>query len=490
MKKLLLLVCFGCLSVALLSAQELEKGVKEAVTRFAERQARPLEVNIGEMTLRGGDAPSDLSPYLYEVVKHYAVNDLSRKFIVVEATRGPTRPDEPQKGIIKGTFALGKDTVDVSLELVKDGKVDGSYRFTVPLAELTRRGITVVPVNSAVIEKQEQIFKALSETAPAKTNTPPVSAAPANQNIKIQAFFNSESMTYKHRDELHITVMADRDCYFKVIHIDVDNQMKMIYPNSNDRDNFLRANVPRDIFEKARYMLYEPYGTEVILVVASAQKFVNIEQEYAAPWVLATVDTVRNAVKGNRGGDLELGAVPITFSGEGEAKYKITILKPDEEYSYTRPANMEAYIQDFKNDITKKGGVFHDGNEQSGYYTLDGIRGSYRVPRNAPDTIQFTAYYMDKYTRSPGVRTTRGSSYEFKFAKPQNISQAVQTVRSSIMESGGTFAGNEQQGNFRASGITGKYQVADMVNVTISEKPFVVPNSMIENEVKKYFGVR
>jgi hypothetical protein len=29
-----------------------------------------------------------------------------------------------------------------------------------------------------------------------------------------------------------------------------------------------------------------------------------------------------------------------------------------------------------------------------------------------------------------------------------------------------------------------------MVDVTISDKPFVIPYSLIENEVKNYFGVK
>jgi hypothetical protein len=52
------------------------------------------------------------------------------------------------------------------------------------------------------------------------------------------------------------------------------------------------------------------------------------------------------------------------------------------------------------------------------------------------------------------------------------------------------FNGNEQAGSFQASGIAGLYQIADLVNVTIVDKPFIVPNSLIEKEVKKFFGVR
>jgi hypothetical protein len=151
---------------------------------------------------------------------------------------------------------------------------------------------------------------------------------------------------------------------------------------------------------------------------------------------------------------------------------------------------MTELYQTIRDDAVRQNGYFA-GNATSGFYIIGNVRGSYRIPSGRQDTIQFATYFLDTYTADSyrGVRT-RGSPHTFSFTKPQNISQAVQTLRGSILERGGTFSGNEQQGNFRSGGITGQYQVTDVVNVTISEKPFVVPNSLIENEVKKYFGVR
>jgi len=73
---------------------------------------------------------------------------------------------------------------------------------------------------------------------------------------------------------------------------------------------------------------------------------------------------------------------------------------------------------------------------------------------------------------------------------PEDISQAIQTVRSGIENKGGTFNGNEKQGNFQAKGITGQYQVSNLVSVIILDKPFVIPYSLIEKEVKNYFNVK
>jgi len=489
MKKKIVFVCLCCICVMFASAQELERKVQEAVSGLTVQLGTRLDVSIGLMTLDGTtDAVSAFSRQLSMLVYEHAGK--VPLFRVVNVPRGDMRrPDAPSKGIIKGIFAKRNNLVEVFLYLVSEpGGVNLSppQRFTFPLAELTERGITIEPENITVVQKQEQTFEELSGSKTPK----PSSATPANQSIKIQAFFNSESMTYFHRDELKMSVMADRDCYFKIIHIDANNQMKMIYPNnSGDRDNRLRANVPRDIFETAKYYLYDPYGAETILVVASLQQFENIEREYIAPWVLpATTDNIRAAVSTGRGGDME---AVITFSGEGEARYTITILKPDTQYSYSRPENMREFFQSTRTEIERQGGTFVDGNESSGCYIIDGIRASYRVPRNAPDTIQFATYNLDNYTSVSRPRgQTRGGEFNFNFQRPGNITQAIQMVRSGIEGSGGTFTGNERQGNFQAKGITGRYQVTDVVTVTITEKPVVIPNSLIEREVKSYFTGR
>jgi hypothetical protein len=60
----------------------------------------------------------------------------------------------------------------------------------------------------------------------------------------------------------------------------------------------------------------------------------------------------------------------------------------------------------------------------------------------------------------------------------------------SITQKGGSFAGNESSGSFAVSKIVGEYAIANQVTVLIIDKPAIIPNSLIENEVKKFFGVK
>jgi hypothetical protein len=90
-----------------------------------------------------------------------------------------------------------------------------------------------------------------------------------------QVFYDSE--------ELFITLYASEDCYFVVYHLDIDNNMQAIYPNSWERDrNFLKAHTPCVIPEGSRFgfVLHAPYGEERILVYASRQPFAITEDQY------------------------------------------------------------------------------------------------------------------------------------------------------------------------------------------------------------------
>jgi hypothetical protein len=443
------------LNVVYNSQDSLETGIKKAVDSLAAELKTPTETIIGAFTLTGTNAPSELSLYLKEKITHYAKNNQGRKYKIVE---GVLTPDEPKnRAVLAGFFRKLNDRVVVTLGLsTTDKEVDASQMFSISLAVLEQIPLTVEPENINTM------------FIPGDTNA-------ASETIHIEARFNSSTLTYKHGDPLKLTVSASHNAYFKIIHIDVNNQFKMIYPAHKNDNNSLRANASRKIFDddKNRRVLCGPYGAETLIFVASPVQFPNIEQEYSQPWRTATEETIKKAI-----------------AGSGEARYTITILKPHEEYEYTKPQNMTETYQGIRDDAKKQGGYF-EGNATSGYYIINNIRGSYLVSSASPDKIQFTTYYLDTYNGVSNRGTgTRGSPFNFSFTKPENISQAIQVVRTGIESKGGTFDGDEQQGNFKASGIAGQYKVSDLVNVTISEKPFVIPNSLIANEVKNFFGVR
>jgi hypothetical protein len=67
---------------------------------------------------------------------------------------------------------------------------------------------------------------------------------------------------------------------------------------------------------------------------------------------------------------------------------------------------------------------------------------------------------------------------------------ALSKIQKAVTQQGGTFSGNETAGNISVSlfgsTITGTYQVKpDALDITITEKPFLLPCNAIEGFLKK-----
>ena len=69
----------------------------------------------------------------------------------------------------------------------------------------------------------------------------------------------------------------------------------------------------------------------------------------------------------------------------------------------------------------------------------------------------------------------------------------VAKAKAAIEKAGGQFNGNDGSGDFSvptpAGTVKGKYAVAaQSFSVDITDKPFIVPGSTIESEVRKFLG--
>jgi hypothetical protein len=390
------------LNAVLVSADDMETGIKRAVDTLAVGLSAPTDTRIGPFTLTGTEIATGLSQFLTEKISHYARNNRDGKYRLNAGESSMT-------SALSGFFTKRYDRVDVTLEFrTPKGEVSGSQIFALSAAELEKWDISIEPENLRAIQERERLFAALSGSGNTfGTTSGATGVNQAAQGIHIEAFFESQlgNHLYLHREPLKIKVRADRDCYFKIVHIDVNNQQKTIFPNSLDKNNYLRATRSTPVFENSSYMLYEPYGAETILVIVSTEQFRNIEQEYLEPWKAATAETIRTAVRGSRGGDLETAYRPVSFSGDGEARYTITILKPHEEYEY-KPADMGEAIRALQNYTAQQGARLESLDPMtSGCYVVNGVRCSYRVPRNAPDIIQFAVYYINSYAEASSAGT-------------------------------------------------------------------------------------
>lgn len=84
--------------------------------------------------------------------------------------------------------------------------------------------------------------------------------------------------------------------------------------------------------------------------------------------------------------------------------------------------------------------------------------------------------------------------HSFTISIRDEISSILKKVESEITGSGGRFEGNTECGFFDGKSILGlikgEYRcLSDKeIKITITAKPFIVPDSRIESEIKKYFS--
>jgi hypothetical protein len=315
MKKQFLVWFLLIAGTALLAAQDQDGKIKAAVNGLAERFVSPIEVSIGEIFIEGTKTSSELSRFLINRIKVHAPN--TGKFNVTARSRGITRVTVgPQKGIITGEFVLKGDSVYVTLRLASepDGRILSSKDFTLSAADLKKDNIEIMPANtpdSDVIKKDEDIF------------IPPNPPAGA---FKIEAWPDSESHTYMVGDRMTINLFPSLDCYVKVYHIDADRKMQLLFPNRNNRDNFLKANMVHTVPKAPVSIIVEkPLGRESIWVVASTGQFPNLESEFIE---IRNADSASvNSARGiSRGTRLELDPAPGNVVN-AEFYFSITIIE-------------------------------------------------------------------------------------------------------------------------------------------------------------------
>ncbi len=92
------------------------------------------------------------------------------------------------------------------------------------------------------------------------------------------------------------------------------------------------------------------------------------------------------------------------------------------------------------------------------------------------------------------VREADQMSHSFTVAVSEELAERLKKTKSEITESGGSFEGNMEAGKFSGNSFLGPVKgeycriSACEIKVTITDKPFVVPYGLIEDQIRNYFG--
>jgi len=94
---------------------------------------------------------------------------------------------------------------------------------------------------------------------------------------------NIEDAVYYDGDYMFMYLNSNRDCYFRITHIDVDGKTQLIYPLSLMDNSFIRAGDTRRIPDNNMYRMGPPFGEESILVEAFETPFSGFQAVITDP---------------------------------------------------------------------------------------------------------------------------------------------------------------------------------------------------------------
>jgi hypothetical protein len=259
----------------------LDTEIDRAVSELGRSLGRQTAAGIGRISLGGGGTVTNLSDFLKKRVAYSAARMYTKFRVQGDVKNAEYAGQIAASGggltLIEGSFFALDGGAEVLLQLVSaagEGRmILGTGKFFIPEVELRRRGLSVLPPRGdSVISKTE--FEEKQEAL-----VPYEGSANA---FGLELHPNDLDGVYYDGEYLSFFITAERDCYFKITHVDVYGNSRRIYPLARRDDNFLRAGERRRIPDNTRYRLNAPFGEEYILIAVYERPFMT-GAEPAAP---------------------------------------------------------------------------------------------------------------------------------------------------------------------------------------------------------------
>jgi hypothetical protein len=154
--------------------------------------------------------------------------------------------------------------ITFSLVSAADNSVLMASRFSVSAAELDKRGLRLYPpkpdgtVSPAEYNEKQAIVSAFDGT---------------NNPFGFVVIADDLDGVYHDGEYMTMRVYAEKDCWFKILHVNAEGALQTLYPRGSRDNAFIRAGETRSIPDTTRFRMEKPYGEEYILAAAYTEPF-------------------------------------------------------------------------------------------------------------------------------------------------------------------------------------------------------------------------
>jgi hypothetical protein len=257
----------------------LDDEVDRVVQTMAKAVNQKTTIAVGRISYTGTQTVTSLSAWLKNGIVSGAQKQRDKFQVATEnesadfavASRGLTVEtpvaNSSIQAVVTGTYSPLDNGAEVSLQLIStvgNKPVLASQRFVIPATELERRKLSLLPEkNGAAIAKAE--FDAKQKAVD------PYAGKNNRWNFTVTP--DVLDGIYYDGDYMSMRIYSERDCYFRIIHVDVNGSTQVIYPLAAADNNRIRAGETRRIPDNTRFKMGSPFGEEMILVAAYDRPF-------------------------------------------------------------------------------------------------------------------------------------------------------------------------------------------------------------------------
>ena len=214
------------------------------------------------------------------------------------------------QAVVIGNYSPLDNGAEVSLHLVATSgnkAVLASSRFAIPASELERRGLSLLPEKGGAVVTQAEFEARQLVVNPYEGR---------NNRWAFTITPDTLNGIYREGDYMTMRLYSAQDCYFRIVHVDVNGSTQVIYPTTARDSNFIRAGETRRIPDNTRYRMGQPFGEEMILAAAYDRPFLINTQSGSAPISAEIITRSLTAESDNN----------ATMSPSVTAKFSYTIL--------------------------------------------------------------------------------------------------------------------------------------------------------------------
>ena len=265
--------------LAYLLETSLNQEVERAIAQMAAMVKEKIYIAVGRISYTDTQSVSSFSAWLKNNIIFYAQGQRDKFYVASESecadfaivTRGFTveapRNLSPIQAVITGYYSPLDSGAEVSLYLVStegNKAVLASAKFAISANELERRQLSLLP-------EKGNSETSLSEFEAKHNAIDPYSGRQNRWDFTVTA--DVLDGIYSDGDFMSMNIYSEKDCFFRIIHVDVNGNIQIIYPVAEIDNNFIRAGETRIIPDNFRYKLGPPFGEELILAAAYSETF-------------------------------------------------------------------------------------------------------------------------------------------------------------------------------------------------------------------------